>query len=86
MKVVTDETPVAYDKDGEEIPADRLQKWAYNQLAAVPELAAALNEARAQIVYLHRRLGRLDKPHYFTQPTTDTCLKTIDAALAKAGL
>jgi len=53
---------------------------------AVSQLAAALIEARAQIIYLHERLSRLDKPHHFTQPTTGTCLQTIDAALAKAGL
>jgi len=49
MRNITDETPVAYDKDGTEIPADRLQTWAYNQLEAAPELAAALRETLGHI-------------------------------------
>ena len=43
MKQIQDETVVGYDGLGNEIKAERLQKWAYHQLSVTPELLEALN-------------------------------------------
>ena len=42
IKPITEETPVAWDKEGQPILAERLQRWAYNQLAAAPDMYYAL--------------------------------------------
>jgi hypothetical protein len=43
MKAITDDTIVGYDKDGNEIKAERLSKWAYNQLETAPAMYEVLN-------------------------------------------
>jgi hypothetical protein len=54
LRPVTDETPIAYDKDGTEIPADRLQRWAYDQLTAAPKLAEALQKIERRLTLAAR--------------------------------
>ncbi len=38
MRKIDDETIIAYDQYGQIVKAERLQKWAYNQLAVAPKL------------------------------------------------
>uniref|UniRef100_A0A6H1ZRM5 Uncharacterized protein n=1 Tax=viral metagenome TaxID=1070528 RepID=A0A6H1ZRM5_9ZZZZ len=59
MKEITEETAVAYDRDGIEIEAERLQKWAYNQLSIAPELLVAckmvLEAWHSKLSNMHRK-------------------------------
>jgi hypothetical protein len=41
LREITESTPVGYDKNGNAIEAERLSRWAYNQLATAPELLEA---------------------------------------------
>jgi len=38
MQIIDEDMIVACDRDGNDIPADRLQRWAYNQLEIAPEM------------------------------------------------
>ena len=51
IKRITEETEIAWTIDGNVIKADRLQKWAYNQLFVVP----ALVEACQYVIDYHRK-------------------------------
>ena len=46
MKQINDNTIVGYDKNGSEIEAEKLQRWAYYQLAAAPDLLEACKLAK----------------------------------------
>lgn len=49
MKQITEDTFIGYDNNGEEIRAEKLQRWAYNQLAAAPDMYGALREVESFI-------------------------------------
>ncbi len=45
MKQINIDTMVGYGKDGTDMEAGHLQKWAYDQLAAAPDLLEACKMA-----------------------------------------
>ncbi len=49
MRNIDDDTIIAYDQYGQIVKAERLQKWAYNQLASAPDLLGACKEALANL-------------------------------------
>ena len=80
MKHINDESVIGYDKDGQEILAERLQIWAYNQLAAAPELLEACKEIKALIddTAIHNSLaGKQAYPFAVLINQTTTILERI---------
>ena len=84
LRPITEDTAVAYDRDGKDLPADRLQRWAYDQLAAAPELA---EEGAAICDHLdgHDKAASKRQREWSLMMMREHAAK-LRAVLAKAGL
>lgn len=47
-RIVKEDTVVAYDKEGHGVPAEDLQRWAYNQLANAKIMYDVLKQAQEE--------------------------------------
>lgn len=58
LRTITENIYVAYDNNGNDIEAERLQRWAYNQLAMAPAMESLL---RLALKYLqHPDVQKID--------------------------
>ncbi len=57
MKIITEDTPVAYDDTGHDILAGSLQRWAYNQLSIAPDMYEFIKELYSAILNNYEKIG-----------------------------
>lgn len=75
MKTITEEMCVGFDKDGRPISADRLSRWAFNQLEAAPRLLEACKCALKELCFCACAMG--------TDETTMESYNLLVDAIAK---
>ncbi len=81
MRIINEEINVAYDEKGHDIQADRLQRWAYNQLACTPDLLEALKLAKRLMIALRQDdVVDCDGQEYCEK----WYMETVEQAIAKA--
>ncbi len=74
MREIDDDTIIAYDQYGQIVKAERLQKWAYNQLAVAPDFLEACK----------MRIKEWDGDKKYFKPHESESLKLMRQIISKA--